>query len=121
MKAIIGKIRGSFATSNTEGNAPQDVTTVEQTEAGKVDTEAELRKPSDVEDALVTEDAQHGVQTVEATTLVWTRATLATVFVLSEYPTSALSTPANLLVVCGSSTLRTDSSRTSHGLYSLTP
>jgi hypothetical protein len=79
MKTAIAKLRAAFPSSTGENAAPQE-TTVEQTDAGKVD--GELHKPDDVEDALVTESAQHGVQTVEATTLVWTRTTLAIVFVL---------------------------------------
>lgn len=82
MKAAIAKLRAAFPRSTGSNDQPQE-TTVEQTDAGKVDGDVNLHKPDDVEDALVTESAQHGVQTVEATTLVWTRTSLAMVFVLS--------------------------------------
>jgi hypothetical protein len=86
MKDMFGKLRTAFASSKEDDRVAEDGTTVQQTtEAGKVDHDAELQKPDDVEGALVDETAQHGVQTVEATTLVWTRATLATVFVLSVF------------------------------------
>lgn len=83
MKAAIQKLRAAFASSAAEDNStPEGTTTVEQTNVGKTDAEADLQKPDDVEAALVTESAQHGVQTVQATTLVWTRTALASVFVL---------------------------------------
>lgn len=79
--ALLDKIKAAITVPrNTEGSAADDPVRIAAPVDGKDD---ELANNSHENDAtVVADDAQHGVQTVEATTLAWSKGSLAAAFVL---------------------------------------
>lgn len=79
--ALLDKIKAAIMVpKNTEGSAADDPVRIAAPVDGKDDEPANNSTENDA--TVVAEDAQHGVQTVEATTLAWSKGSLAAAFVL---------------------------------------
>ncbi|KAM0559939.1 hypothetical protein ACHAPJ_003890 [Fusarium lateritium] len=76
---VLDKIHLTLGRKGNEGEAAEEPVTITTT-AGEKDQEAG-NFPDDTSEA-VTENAQHGVKTVEATTLAWSKTALVFVFIL---------------------------------------
>lgn len=72
--AIFDKIKAGFSGRANEGDEPVRVS------AAVDNKDQEIGSIPD--DAVVAEDAQRGVQTVEATTLAWSKGSLIAAFIL---------------------------------------
>lgn len=122
----ISKILASITRRGPNDESPETPVHTERHVANEKEQEAGADKPDndadDTKSEAVTENAQNGVQEVEATTLAWSKAALITVFILFVERRSPPPPPLSILTplaVCGSSTSPTASSPKSLGHYSL--
>jgi hypothetical protein len=76
--APFDRIKSTFGRSKTSDNCGEDPVQV----SAVMDPKDEENPVDEVARNNVTENAQHGVQAVEATTLVWSKGSLASAFIL---------------------------------------
>lgn len=78
---VLDKVQLTLGRKGKEGTAAEQPVTV-TTSINEKDQEAGVFPDDGSNSDAVTENAQHGVQAVEATTLAWSKKALAGVFVL---------------------------------------
>jgi hypothetical protein len=78
---VLDKVQLTLGRKGNEGAAAEQPVTV-TTSVNEKDQEAGVFPDDGSNSDAVTENAQHGVQTVEATTLAWSKKALVGVFIL---------------------------------------